>query len=474
MKIAIVTGLLLLVLKGYTQVIDSVGHRESTTMRKNEKSDQNGEQTVNNLKGWFVKGHFGGLIRNSFMATINQRDLKDYWANGTGGRLYYHTSEFKGFQIGLGGLFVFNTGSSDLTEADPVVGKGSRWEVQLFDITDPSNKDDMDRLEELFLKYRYKKSWIKLGKMGINTPLVNKQDTRLKPTVLSGVWAEINEWKNVSVSAGWFTKSSPRSTTAWYDLEAAIGLYGKGCNPDGTKSGYAGNITTNGLGILGIDYNFNDRLEIQIWDYYIENILNAGFFQTDYHIGQYELGFQYLREDQINAGGNSDPARTYFPSGHTTNLFSLKAGIKKSKWSTSFNYTQGLNTGRFLFPRELGTARLYTYISRHRVEGLGDFQTFMMKFNYFPLDDSSLNVGVYVGRTNSNDMRDFELNKYGFMSYNQLNIDLNYALKGWLAGLDVRALYVLDTSFDKSIENPDYVFNKTNLSHVNIMATLNF
>lgn len=475
MKKAILVVQLMMGIASYGQVTENIELEKSPTEREHAKSDQNNEQTANTLKDWFVKGQFSGLIRNGFMATINEGDLKDYWANGTGGRLYYHTSEFKGFQIGLGGLFVFNTGSSDLTEVDPVVGKGSRWEVQLFDITNPGNKDDMDRLEELFLQYRYKNSRIKLGKMGINTPLVNKQDSRLKPTALSGVWTEINEWEKLSVNAGWFTKTSPRSTTEWYKLEDAIGLYGRGFNADGTNSSYPGNIKTKGLGILGVKYKLNDCVKVQIWDYYIDNILNTGFFQADYSYGQYEFGFQYLRGDRINSGGSADPAKTYFPPGHATNLFSMKAGMKRSKWKMSLNYTQALNTGRFLFPRELGTVQLYTYISRHRVEGLGDFQTLMMKLNYYPLVDESLDVGIYIGGTHLNDdIRDFEFNKYGFMSFNQLNLDVKYQLKGWLEGLDIRALYVLDKSFNESIEDPAYVYNKTNLSHFNVMATLNF
>lgn len=460
-------------ISGYSQIKDSVDHKQIMTKNSIEL-DSNREAPVNTLKGWFDQGHFSGMIRNSFMVTVNEGDLKNYWANGTGGRLHYHTASLKGFQLGLGGLFVFNTGSSDLTEVDPVVGKGSRWEIQLFDITDPGNKDDMDRLEELFLKYRFKNSFVKFGKQGINTPLVNMQDSRLKPTAVSGLWLELNEWKKVSVNAGWFTKTSPRSTTQWYDLEDAIGLYGKGYNADGTNSGYAGNISSKGIGILGVKYKVNDRLKVRIWDYYLDNLLNAGFLQTDYSCNGYELGVQYLREDRVNSGGNPDPAKTYFYSGHTTNLFSVKAGLSRNKWSASLNYTQALNTGRFLFPRELGTARLYTFVSRHRVEGLGDFQTLMMKFNYYPFDDKSLDVGVSVGRTHNNDNRDFELNKYALISFNQLNIDLKYELKGWLEGLDVRALYVLDASFDRSISNPEYIFNKTNLSHVNVMATINF
>ena len=68
----------------------------------------------------------------------------------------------------------------------------NRYEIGLFDIEDPSNKKDIDRLEELYLKYNFKNATITVGKQLINTPFINLQDGRMRPTVVEGVWTEIN------------------------------------------------------------------------------------------------------------------------------------------------------------------------------------------------------------------------------------------------------------------------------------------
>ena len=47
---------------------------------------------------------------------------------------------------------------------------------------DPENKNDMDRLEDFYLKYSHKKLVVTIGKQVIQTPFVNPQDGRMRPT----------------------------------------------------------------------------------------------------------------------------------------------------------------------------------------------------------------------------------------------------------------------------------------------------
>ena len=61
-----------------------------------------------------------------------------------------------------GGFFIFNIGSSDLSKADLTTKQINRYEIGLFDIENASNKNDIDRLEELYLKYNFKKAALTL------------------------------------------------------------------------------------------------------------------------------------------------------------------------------------------------------------------------------------------------------------------------------------------------------------------------
>lgn len=120
-------------------------------------------------------------FRYYFSASDNDHGLTDYYANVVGGGLRFETAQFKGFQFGISGFYIFNIGSSDLSQSDAMTNQYNRYEIGLFDVQDLTNKNHIDRLEELFLKYNFKKSSIEFGKILINTPLINLQDGRCGP-----------------------------------------------------------------------------------------------------------------------------------------------------------------------------------------------------------------------------------------------------------------------------------------------------
>jgi hypothetical protein len=84
------------------------------------------------------------------MATDNDNNLTDYYANAGGGGIRFETAKFHGFQFGVSGFYIFNLASSDLSKADATTGQMNRYEIGLFDHTDPTNGRDIDRLEEFF------------------------------------------------------------------------------------------------------------------------------------------------------------------------------------------------------------------------------------------------------------------------------------------------------------------------------------
>lgn len=173
----------------------------------------------------FKKGHFNGHFRYFFMSTQNKQLLTDYYAHAAGGGLRYETAKFHGFQFAVSGFYTYNIGSSDLGKTDSSTGQSNRYEIALFDVEDPYNKDDNDRLEELYLKYNYKTSSITFGKQLLNTPFINLQDGRMRPTGVEGIWLELNEIKKMKIEGGWLYAMSPRATTKFYGVGKSIGLY---------------------------------------------------------------------------------------------------------------------------------------------------------------------------------------------------------------------------------------------------------
>jgi hypothetical protein len=138
------------------------------TVMPKENNGTNATSLLNAFKSGTVSGHF----RYFFMGTDNQNNLTDYYANAAGGRLKFETAKFYGFQIGISGYYTFNLGSSDFSKPDSTTKQLNRFESSLFDIEQTGNKNNLAKLQELYIKYQFKKSNIVLGRQLINTPFL--------------------------------------------------------------------------------------------------------------------------------------------------------------------------------------------------------------------------------------------------------------------------------------------------------------
>ena len=426
----------------------------------------------------FKTGKIDGHFRLFYMSTNNDESLSDYYALAFGGGLKFQTKSFKGFQLGVGGFYIWNLCSSDLTKPDPLTNMMNRYEIGQFDQTDPSNKKDMQRLEDFFIRYNFKRSYIKYGKQVIKTPFINQQDGRMRPTGEQGIWMEINELKKIKFEIGWLTHISPRGTTRWYRGASSIGIYPTGLGINGEKSDYKNNLDSKGVGIAGFTYSLNKQIKLQVWDNWIEDISNTIMLQAD---GEFSIeknkkiitGVQYIHQQAVNDGGNADAAKTYFDPSQNVNIYGANAGLRFKKSTIKLNYTHITKEGRFLFPREWGREPLFTFLSRERNEGLGDVNAFTINFlqTFF---NQKLNTEVGAGYYDLPDVKNVRLNKYGLPSYYQFNFDLKYTFSGFLGGLNAGLLYVYKKSGANTYNDMKYVINKTNMHQFNLILNYNF
>lgn len=426
----------------------------------------------------FKKGQVHGQFRYFFMATDNASGLKDYYANAAGGGIKYETAPFKKIQLGVSVSFAFNIGSSDLAMPDAKTNQLNRYEIGLFDIEDPNNKKDINRLEELYIKYNFKKSNLIFGKQLLNTPFINLQDGRMRTTEVVGLWAEINDIKKIKLEIGYLYGISPRSTVKWYKVGESVGIYPTGVNSDGSKSGYRDNLESNGILMTGITNELNKNLKLQLWELYADNLFNNVMLQADY---QYLLtknssliaAIQVIQQDAINDGGNEDAAKTYFEKAGKAWTMGSRIGWKNKNWETTLNYTRITAHGRYLVPREWGRDPFFTFLPRERNEGLGDVHAIMGKVNY-KIPSIRFTTSAAFGHYNLPDVTNFALNKYGLPSYNQLNIDARYKFGGVLSGLETQLLYVYKDKTGNSYDNDKYVINKVDISLWNMVINYRF
>lgn len=458
--------------------IANAQHQEISEKPEMYKGKQMQTEDSSSLLSAFKRGHVNGHFRYYFMSTQNQKGLTDYYANAAGGGLRYETAKFYGFQFAVSGFYTFNIGSSDLGKVDTTTGQYNRYEIALFDVEDAYNKKDNDRLEELFLKYNYKKSSIVFGKQLINTPFINLQDGRMRPTGVDGFWFELTEIKKTKIEGGWLYAISPRGTTKWFDVGESIGVYPIGVNTTGIQSQYAGNLESKGVFLLGTHFNLSKIFKLQGWNVFTENIFNTFMFQADYSISlknnnKVFTAAQVIRQDAVNNGGNEDADKTYFEKGGKAITFGFKTGWQNKQWEASINYNRITADGRYLMPREWGREPFFTFLPRERNEGFGDVHAIMGKINY-NIPKIRVKTSLAAGFYKLPDVKDFRLNKYGVPSYTQVNADVRYALGKVLKGLEAQLLVVGKLKSGETYNNKKFEFNKVNMLLCNFVLNYHF
>lgn len=458
--------------------IANAQHQEVSEKPEMYKGKQVQTEDTTSLLSAFKKGHFNGHFRYYFMSTQNQKGLTDYYANAAGGGLRYETAKFHGFQFAVSGFYTFNIGSSDLGKADSTTGQYNRYEIALFDVEDPYNKKDNDRLEELYLKYTYKKSSIVFGKQLINTPFINLQDGRMRPTGVDGFWFEVNEIKKTKIEGGWLYAISPRGTTKWFDVGESIGVYPVGVNATGVKSQYATNLESKGVFLIGTHIEVSKNLKLHGWDVFTENIFNTAMLQADFSMplkntNKVFASAQVIRQDAVNSGGNEDADKTYFEKGGKAITFGAKAGWQNKQWEASINYNRITADGRYLMPREWGREPFFTFMPRERNEGFGDVHAIMAKVNY-NIPKIRVKTSLAAGYYKLPDVKDYRLNKYGVPSYTQVNADVRYAFNKVLKGLEAQLLVVGKVRSGETYGSKKFEFNKVNMVLYNFVLNYHF
>ncbi|MBK7959649.1 MAG: outer membrane porin, OprD family [Bacteroidetes bacterium] len=374
------------------------------------------------------------------MGTINEGALKDDYAIAAGLGAGITTKSFHGFQLGVSSFVTYNLTSSNLSQNDSFTAAPNRYEIGMFDLTNPTDKVNLIRIENLFLKYNFSKSSITVGKMKLNTPFINPQDGRMNTTLEEGIWLSWNESKLIAFQGGWLWNISPRSTTRWYSVEQSIGLYPSGVNEKGQKSNYVGNLKSNGIIMANISAQPNKHIKLNVWNMMVTNIINSAMGEVNTSFGDsfnFYQGLMFIHQNAINDGGNADPSKSYLTKGAQSNILSAQVGVKYKWLNSSVNYTHITGDGRYLSPREWGKDPFYTFMPRERNDGLGKVHAVVIKTT-LACHHEKIKTGVAYGYFSLPDVKDFRLNKYGMPSYHQFNLDFSYNFIAFFKGMELK------------------------------------
>lgn len=436
------------------------------------------EKDTNTLNHFFANGRFYGHARSYWSGTVNDGNLSDAYAWGAGAGIGYETPQFfKHFQLGLSGFFMFNIKSTDLAKADPQTGQVNRYEIGLFDIERPNDHEDLDRLEELFIKTHFgKKSVVTIGRQIPQSPFINPQDGRMRPTLTEAAVVDINEWSNLKLHGEYIWRISPRSTVRWFEVGESMGVYPVGVDINGKPSQYKGNTESKGVGILGAMYR-KKQWSIELWDTYLENITNTGFLKAEWKSKtkagkNWFIGSQLVRQNALGNGGNPEPSQAYTQPGATSTVISGRIGRQSAKFDWYVNATRITAESRYLMPREWGREPFYTFMPRERNEGFGDVTATSINTFYKPRKNLKIEIsGGYFQLPNT---KNFAHNKYGMPSYSQINLGITYQFEKYLKGLNALLLVVRKDEIGETYQNDRYVFNKVNMSHFNLILNYHY
>lgn len=437
------------------------------------------KESPKSLQEFFRQGNFFGHARWYSMLTNNSEGYSDYFANAVGVGIGYETGNYRNFQLGISGYAIYDVISSDLTQVDQLSNQPNRYEVGLFDVMNPGNHDDLDRLEDLYLKYSLSTHGflVKVGKQHIRTPFINPQDGRMRPTLIQGVLMEKSLGEHGKLQLGAIDRISPRSTVRWFSVGNSIGIYGVGINPDGSKSQYSGNLPHSSVVYAGYHLSWNGE-EVQFWTQSVYGMFQTYLFQWDRKIGEainpWIFGVQAIHQHALGNGGNSDPQKTYFPSDNRSFVFGFRFGKQLNQQQRiALNATRITGHGRYLMPREWGRDPFYTFMPRERNEGYGDVWAANLLFTH-GFKNMPLKLDVGLGRYKLPHLQDVALNKYGFPAYYQANADVRYAMKGFFSGLELQFLLVVKRAIENVGYLPKYEINKVNLEHFNLILNYHF
>jgi hypothetical protein len=431
------------------------------------------EKDTNDLKHFLKKGNFYGHARSYMSSTMNDGNLSDYHAWGLGAGIGYETPKFLNhFQVALSGFFMFNMVSSDLQKPDAATGQLNRYEIGLFDIEKPSDHSDLDRLEELNLKiYLTNKSKFTIGRQIPASPFINPQDGRMRPTLIEAAVFDLKESEHLSLHGEYIWRISPRSTTRWFEIGESVGVYPTGLGTDGKPSSYKGRISSTGVGVVGVLYQ-KKKWIIQFWNTYVGNVSNTAFVKMERKSKvrankNWFFGGQGLYQSAIGNGGNAYQLDAYISKNAKSMVFSGRIGQQAEKFDWFFNATRITASARYLMPREWGREPFYTFMPRERNEGFGDVSAFTINTYFKP--QKHIKLELSGGYFRLPDIKNVVLNKYSMPTYSQLNVGLSYQFRRYFKGLNLLGLVVRKEELGETYQNSKYVFNKVNMTHLNLI-----
>ena len=402
----------------------------------------------------YAQSPFYGKLRYYHMSTDNSARLPDYAANAFGGEMGFKYKFKKYWTAEVAGSITSSFLNSSLVPS-------SRYEIGLFDQADITNQHFLSRIEKMNLQFAKDKFKLTIGRQIINTPFINPQDGRMRPTAVGGIYASFNHW-----DFAYIYEIAPRGTMGWSSVASSIGYYPVGVNAWGQKSNYSGQLSSRGILLTGLNQQLTKTISLKFSNIFVDQIANTAFIQMEkqYKMGEgkWMMGIQAMKQYAL---GNN----LFDEKDHHAASWGLRLGFENKRWGGSINYNQISSEGKYLMPREWGKDPFFTFMPRERNEGLGGVNALVARSMY-QIPNWGLKIHPSIGYFLLPSVDNYALNKYGMPSYTQTNIEFIWDAQKILKGAEIQVLYVNKHNQGDTKENSKYILNKVDMSTWNFIV----
>ncbi len=433
------------------------------------------DTSIHSFKDYLNSSTISGQLRDYFMSTVNEGALTDYYSNAIGAALKYETPVWHGLQGAIRGRFAHRTFLDNANTADPLVNRPANWERELYDVDNPE-ANTVYQIEELYLRFHFSRSRITMGKMDLNrSPLLLKRGGRMNGFAYRGLWLDINELEQQKIQLGWINGVVIRGRTTWRSIDNALGRNSNGLAPNGERSNYAGTTNTKGIGVFSYENTIYPGVKIQVWNYFFHRLSNISWFQVDYKSNRFLLGGQLAYQVPMGFQEQLNYVNRYMQPDEKGIVLNVQLGIynKIQGWELSANYLQAFDSGRFLFPRELGRENFYASQPRTWLDGQGDTDIFMLRFKFKP-PAKNWQFDLRLSKMITPGLDQLTFNKYNIATLNQATLDVKYKMDGVLPGLKTLFRYATRLRSNTDNFDPRDKFYRINYQHFNLITTLDF
>ncbi len=409
------------------------------------------------------------------MATLNKEELTDFTALASGGYLKYTLSPVKGLEFGAALYNSTHLGGMDLSLADPATGRTSRYEEGLFDRLN-LGKDAVFLLGEAYVSYTLEEHRFKLGRMKLNSPLINPQDGRMIPTLAQGFWYTYRNGRENLLQLGLLNEIAPRSTGEFFGIGESIGTYPAGRAVDGSPSGYPGQTASDYVLVFNAQLKLTEKLRVRLWDYLIENVSNTLYINPRLNLGpSLVLEGEWLHQNRVGDGGNPQESLRYFNQ-NSSDILGVRLGYQGKGSRFSLAYERILPHGQFLSPREWGREGLFSFQKRERSEGTADNHALVLYYQTrLPVKKEVFEIqSIFsLGRHWKPSVLDPAQNKYAIPDYTHLNLDFFFHFDK-LKSLRPELLLTTKFANGEFPDNPNFYLNKAGMFHLSFVLNYNF